>query len=74
METLTDFLFARPSFVEGMARTLDIGGTLQEYNGSSGGEEADTRAFEMDVRAIGNDFRKALETFAAKQGEGLEQA
>jgi hypothetical protein len=28
----TDLLHARPTFLEGVARLLDVGGTLNEYN------------------------------------------
>jgi len=34
MGRYTDLLYARPSFLEGMARVADIGGTLQVYNES----------------------------------------
>jgi hypothetical protein len=56
---MTDFsyaLFARPSFIEGMARVLDFGGTLQEYNSSPSGAEADALAFHTDMEALGHDF------------------
>jgi hypothetical protein len=31
---ISDFLFARPSFFEGVAHTLDLGSTLTDYNSS----------------------------------------
>jgi hypothetical protein len=31
----TDFLYARPSFLEGLARVADFGNVLQTYNTSS---------------------------------------
>jgi hypothetical protein len=61
---MTDFsyvLFARPSFIEGMARVLDIGGTLQEYNTSPSGREADALAFRADMKALRHDFSIALD-------------
>ncbi len=54
------FLFARPSFLEGIARTMDLGGALQEYNYSYSGEAADMRAMYADWRAIGDDLRRAI--------------
>ncbi len=55
-------LFARPSFLEGMARALDIGNTLQEYNTSPSPEAADGQAIGSDWAAVGNDLQKAINT------------
>ena len=52
----TSRLYARPSFIEGMARALDMGGTLNEYNSSLSGEEADAIAIWSDWAAIGQDM------------------
>ena len=60
----SEFLFARPSFIEGMARILDLGGTLQEYNKSRNAAEADAIALTNDARAIGNDLRRAVAEIA----------
>ena len=59
----TDFLFARPSFLEGVGRVLDIGSTLQEYNKNVTPEEADTLALFKDFQATGNDIRSAMREF-----------
>lgn len=56
----TDLLFARPSFLAGAARVLDVGGTLQEYNRSLTPEDADAIALYNDFRAIGLDLEAAL--------------
>ena len=58
---LSDFLFARPSFLEGIARLADVGGTLNEYNTSRSGADADARALQGDWRAIGHDVRVAFD-------------
>jgi len=34
MSNNSTFLFARPSFLEGVARVMDLGGTMQVYNNS----------------------------------------
>ena len=52
----SDFLYAKPSFIEGMARVMDIGGTLNEYNAY---EDPDTIALLMDWLAVGQDMRRA---------------
>lgn len=55
----TDFLYARPSFLEGVARLVDIRGSLNVYNHSVTGEEADQRALMMDWKAVGDALRTA---------------
>ena len=62
-----DFLFARPSFVTGVARILDIGGTLQEYNTSRTPEEADTRALRADFVAVGADLLEAMNNVSEEE-------
>ncbi|MDQ2686767.1 MAG: hypothetical protein M3Y28_02760 [Armatimonadota bacterium] len=41
-------LYAAPSFLEGLARSIDIGDTLTEYNYSETGQAADQRALRAD--------------------------
>ena len=57
----TSFLFATPSFLEGFARTLDLGATLDEYNSSITSEQADFLAIKNDWKVIGNDIACAIE-------------
>lgn len=57
----SDFLFALPSFWGGIARTLDIGSTLNVYNESKSAEEADSRAIESDWHVTGEDIRRAMD-------------
>ena len=56
MGNLSTFLFARPSFCEGVARAIDLGGTLDEYNVSPSGEIADAIAFSADWRQVAEDM------------------
>ena len=56
----TDFLYAQPSFIGGVAAVLDMGGTLREYNASPNGEIADARAIMSDWIVTGNDIRSAI--------------
>ena len=60
MNSYSDFLFARPSFMEGLSRALDVGNTLNHYNYSNTPEEADSRALWADWCTIGNDMRLAI--------------
>ena len=67
-DTMNDyfgFLFARPSFLEGAARALDFGNTLQEYNTSLTPGQADSIALDMDLRVIMRDLEAAAKQFAA---------
>ena len=68
MNRLFGFLFARPSFIEGVARTLDLGGTLQEYNSSMTPEQADFLALRADWWTIGEDFWSATDEVTAEAG------
>lgn len=60
MSELSTFLFATPSFSEGMGRVLDVGDTLTEYNRSETPELADLRALQADWRAVGLDIISAI--------------
>jgi hypothetical protein len=66
MNKLSTFLFAQPSFIEGVARLIDFGNTLQIYNTSLSGEQADALALAADWQVVGDDLEKAILEF---QGE-----
>jgi hypothetical protein len=63
VNNLTEFLYARPSFIEGVARLIDFGGTLQEYNSALTSEQADYFALASDWRVVGDDLRKAMKEY-----------
>jgi hypothetical protein len=52
MHELFGFLYARPSFLEGLARIFDFGGTLNEYNQSLTPKQADFLALRADWLTI----------------------
>ncbi len=54
------FLFAMPSFLGGVARLLDLGGTFNSYNEGVSPEEADTVATYVDWLTVGNDIQFAI--------------
>jgi hypothetical protein len=56
-------LYAEPSFLEGMARLVDVYGILNEYNYSFSDEEADIRAIRSDWENVGDDIWEAIENF-----------
>ncbi|MBU1626687.1 hypothetical protein KKB18_04890 [bacterium] len=58
---MTDYLFAKPSFLGGMASVLDLGSTLTVYNNSPTPEIADNIAIYNDCKAVGNDIRVVIE-------------
>jgi hypothetical protein len=66
MDKLSYYLFAEPSFVEGVARLIDLGGTLQEYNSALTEDQADEIAATADWMAVGDDLRQAMDTYAAE--------
>lgn len=74
MEINTHFLCARPSFLEGIARIMDFGNTLNAYNTSPTGQEADNTAIWMDWTMIGQDFRNTVTKFEIEETDTLAQA
>ena len=68
MSSLFGFLYARPSFLEGVARALDVGNTLTEYNSSITPEQADWLALQADWRIVGEDLRYSLKQAANDLG------
>jgi hypothetical protein len=58
---LSGMLFPLPSILSGVARLLDLGAQLDEYNISATPREADVRAMYSDWRAIGEDLHEAME-------------
>lgn len=69
--TRTARLFARPSFMEGFARVIDIGGTLNIYNVDETEQEADAKALSSDWWAIGDDLRYSLHEYQEKESKNL---
>ena len=57
----SSFLYARPSFAEGLSRVLDFAGTVNEYNRSITPEQADYLAMFGDWQFIGMDIARALD-------------
>lgn len=57
------YLFARPSALEGVARILDLGGTLDEYNTANTPEQADVLALWSDWLAVGDDMWSAIRSY-----------
>ena len=56
----TDFLFAVPSFLSGVATILDLFGTFRRYNTSKTPNEADTRAVASDWGVVSDDLQASF--------------
>jgi len=56
----SSFMFALPSVWEGIARTFDLAGNYDEYNGLWEGPESDAIALLQDWWAVGDDLREAI--------------
>ncbi len=56
----TTSLFAKPSFISGMARVVDLGGEFTSYNTSKSEGAADRKALRADWRAVGKDLEEAM--------------
>lgn len=63
----TSYLYANPSFFGGMAKILDMGGTLMIYNESRTPVEADMKAISNDWKAVGNDLAHSIQEHEKKK-------
>jgi len=63
MNSLSGFLFAQPSLIEGIARLIDFGNTLEEYNSSPSPDMADALAIASDWKVVGDDLRQAMSNY-----------
>lgn len=63
MNSLTGFLYARPSMVEGLAHLVDFGDTLQIYNSALTPEQADYLALSSDWYVVDDDLRAAIASY-----------
>ena len=66
----TMFLIARPSLIEGIARLIDFGDTLTEYNYALDGQQADELALRADLIALGNDVMAVDASLNSGRGLG----
>ena len=53
---MSDFLFATPKIIDGIASVVDLFGVYTMYNDSATPEEADFRAYIADVQAMQKDM------------------
>jgi hypothetical protein len=54
------FLFAVPTWQEGVGRLVDFANNLTAYNETKEPEDADARAIAQDWRAVGDELRTAM--------------
>ena len=57
---MTDFLFATPKTIDGVASIIDLFGVYDMYNDSATPEEADFRAYTADMQALQSDMDVAM--------------
>lgn len=57
----SDYLFDTPSFLSGVARSVDLWGVFSDYNVSQTPEVADIIAMYCDWRAVGADLLAAVQ-------------
>lgn len=56
-------LFSYPSVQKGIARTVDLFGSLDEYNTKASEEEADECELRHDWVLVGSDLSKAIKDY-----------
>ncbi len=62
-------LFATPTFFSGMARTLDLGAVLDDYDGILISEQVDRLALCADWLAVSEDMWSALAEYESQIAE-----
>jgi hypothetical protein len=70
----SDFLFATPSTLSGMARTLDLGAQFDSYNENPTGEIADLKALFVDWRVVGETLAAVLKRTSDEAEESREES
>ena len=70
----TDYLFATPSFLTGVARLLDLSGRFDVYNDSADEAVADARAIYSDWRMVGQDLAGAMTVVEREQATPQDTA
>ena len=63
----SDFLFAMPSPLAGVARLFDFAGTFDAYNASSTPDEADAKAMYADWAAVGDTLCSGMDQFDSEE-------
>lgn len=63
------FLFALPSWQEGVGRLVDFADSLTEYNGTAAPGDPDARATAQDWLAVGDSIRGAMYSTGQKTSE-----
>lgn len=61
------FLFAMPTWQEGVGRLVDFGNSLTEYNRTPAPDDPDARATANDWLAVGDHLRGALWIYSGEQ-------
>ena len=70
MNKYSTFLFAEPSFLEGVGRLMDFQGLMNQYNSSPTAEQADETALYADWRAVGESIAAAAGVYSSKKQIG----
>jgi hypothetical protein len=73
-DAYSTFLFAHTGFWDGVARLLDIGGNLVEFNRSITPEQADAIALRMDWAAASQDLWLGFADAVEEGGTEIERA
>ena len=67
-------LFVYPSFLKGVARSIDLFGLLDEYNYSETENEADVKSLKRDWDIIGKDLWSAVKEYESETGQQFSQS
>ena len=71
---MSDFLFAVPKALYGIARVVDLGGFFDAYNSSATPQLADRRASAADWQAVLRELASAASVVASEECEQEQEA
>lgn len=65
MENSKTFILfdSMPSFSKGLARSIDVGNTIDKYKTSESGDIADCKAIRSDWEAVGEDLEVSMKKY-----------
>ena len=69
VRSMSSIYYSRRSFLKGMSRIIDLGGTLRNRPTFRMGWKADTIALRTDWEMIGRDIREAITELESEEAE-----
>lgn len=69
---MIDHLLVRPSFLNGVARTMDVFASFRDYDFNQAVQEDDLQALKKDFEVVGRDLQIAMDQFQCNNAQEQE--